>query len=311
MTSFNHLSPSTEALLDLPDEQRALHMLKDRFITHDRLQPVLEHVDFLRFSPIKSRAAGLVVYGHPGAGKTMLANAVLRRYPRQPASPVSATTRPVLMISMTGAREAKILYNRLLSALDCPPDASCVGSDRERLVLRLCRAAQLKLLVVDEIQDILTSTPRQQRIALDTIKFLMNELSLPILALGTLEAKVAMEVDEHLNARFTYRELPLWTADNYLSNFLDALEMHLPLKKRSCLSAPTIMKELVRVSGGVLDSIVKTVCFAAAHAVEKGKEQVTIDLIGLATRVPPTVVAQEALKRQEEAESAEQDLRAA
>ena len=285
MTTFNHLAADTQVLLELSNEQRANHMLLDRFITHDRLQPIIDHVEFLRFSPIKSRAAGLVVYGRPGSGKTMLAQAILRRYPRGSASPLAAATRPVLMISMTGAREAKILHNRMLTSLDCP--LSATGSDRERLVLRLCRSAEVEMLIVDEIQDILTSTPRQQRIALDTIKFLMNELSLPIVALGTLEAKAAMEVDEHLNARFCYRELPVWKADAFLGNFLEALELRLPLKLRSCLSSPTLMKKLIAVSGGTLDTIVKTTCYAAAHAVEKGIERVTVALVELASQTPP------------------------
>jgi hypothetical protein len=296
MTTYNHLAEDTQLLLELSNEQRARHMLMDRFITHDRLEPILDHIEFLRFSPTQSRAAGLVVYGRPGSGKTMLAKAILRRYPRSPTSPVAAATRPVLMISMTGAREAKTLHNRMLTALDCPLSVHSTGSDRERLVFRLCRAAELQLLVVDEIQDILTSTARQQRMALDTIKFLMNELSLPILALGTLQAKAAMEVDEHLNARFRSRELPVWKADAFLGNFLDALEMRLPLKQRSCLSSPTLMKALIHVSNGTLDTIVKTICFAAAHAVEQGIERVTIELVELASHTPPVVAVRSAGK---------------
>lgn len=287
MTTYHHLATDVLPLLELPDAQRASLMLADRFIVHDRLQPILDHVEFLRFSPLQSRAAGLVVYGRPGSGKTMLAKAVLRRYPQAAASPTAAATRPVLMISMTGAREAKILYNRLLAALDCPLSAHASGADRERLVLKLCRAVQLQLLVVDEIQDILTSTPRQQRIALDTLKFLMNELSLPLLVLGTLEAKSAMEVDEHLNARFRYRELPEWKADALLGKFLDALETRLPLKLRSGLSSPTLMRTLIELSKGMLDAIVKTTCHAAAHAVERKIERITPELLHLAIDTPP------------------------
>lgn len=287
MTEFNHLADDTRGLLSLPAQQRAQHMLVDRFITHDRLAPVLAHIEFLRFAPTQTRAAGLVVFGKPGSGKTMLARAVLRRHPRLQATETSAGSRPAVSISMTGAREAKILYNRLLAALDCPDCSQYSGADRERLVLKLCRAAQVRLLVVDEIQDILTSTSRQQRIALDTIKFLMNELSLPILVLGTLEAKRAMEVDEHLNARFQYRELPLWQADGYLGKFLETLEPRLPLRERSCLSSPSLMKSIIKVTKGSLDNIVKTVCHAAAHAVEQGIERVTPELIAYSAYHPP------------------------
>lgn len=288
MNDYSHLDPKIQGLLDLPELERANRMLIDRFITHERLKPIMEHIDFLRFSPPKSRASGLVVSGLPGSGKSMIARAIERKYSPIPAEDGKPASLPVLTIEMTGAREARALYDRILAELGVPDAKRYVGSDRERMVLKLCRAANLRLLVVDEIQDILTSTARQQRIALDTIKFLMNELSVPVLALGTAQAPDAMQLDEHLNARFTYRSLPVWKQDAYLVNFLDALERVLPLKKASHLSSLPITTTLLRLSEGVLDPMMKLVTYAAAHAVESGTEQITPQLLERARVELPT-----------------------
>jgi hypothetical protein len=294
MNEFEHLDPKTQTLMDLPTIERANRMLAERFITHERLVPIMDHVEFLRYRPPQSRASGLVVSGKPGLGKTMIARAILRRFPPQLAHDGQAASTPVLGISMTGAREARTLYNRLLAQLGVPDAARYVGSDRERMVLKLCKAADLRLLIVDEVQDILTSTARQQRIALDTIKFLMNELSLPILALGTSQAPEAMQVDEHLNARFSYRVLPVWTQDKYLVNFLDALERVLPLRKPSNLSSLPVTTALLRLSGGILDPIVRLISYAAAHAVESGAEQITPAILERASKEPPLAVVRQA-----------------
>ncbi|MET3650672.1 TniB family NTP-binding protein [Dyella japonica] len=287
MTKTTHLAPHIAPLLSLDPAERARRMLIERFISHERLAPIMDHISFLCLQPPQTRASGLVVSGKPGSGKTMLATTVRRRFPPQPATEKAPSTLPVLTISMTGAREAKTLYNRMLSALEVPDAMNYVGSDRERMVLKTCAAAGVKLLLVDEIQDILTSTARQQRIALDTIKFLMNELHIPIVALGTAEAPRAMQLDEHLNARFRYRELPVWKQDGYLVNFLDALEAILPLAKPSLLSSMPMMAAIIRLSGGVLDRIVKTICYAAAHAVETGDECITVTLLERADVEPP------------------------
>lgn len=304
MTDYSHLDPKTQAWLELPDLERANRMLIDRFITHERLQPIMDHIDFLRFSPPKSRASGLVVSGLPGSGKTMIARAIERRYPPIAAEGSKAASLPVLTIEMTGAREARALYDRILTELGVPDPKRYVGSDRERMVLKLCRAANLRLLVVDEIQDILTSTARQQRIALDTIKFLMNQLSLPVLALGTAQAPDAMQVDEHLNARFTYRSLPVWKQDPYLVNFLDALERVLPLKQPSQLSSLPITTALLRLSDGVLDPMMRLITYAAAHAVESGTEQITPQLLERARVEMPTAAVRLARERANEPDKA-------
>jgi hypothetical protein len=241
-----------------------------------------------------------VVSGLPGSGKTMIARAIERRYPPIAAEGSKAASLPVLTIEMTGAREARALYDRILTELGVPDPKRYVGSDRERMVLKLCRAANLRLLVVDEIQDILTSTARQQRIALDTIKFLMNQLSLPVLALGTAQAPDAMQVDEHLNARFTYRSLPIWKQDPYLVNFLDALERVLPLKQPSQLSSLPITTALLRLSDGVLDPMMRLITYAAAHAVESGTEQITPQLLERARVEMPTAAVRLARERANE-----------
>lgn len=304
MNDFSHLDPSTQGQLNLPTEERAGRMLVERFITHERLVPILNHVEFLIHMPPQTRANGLVVSGKPGSGKTMLSRAIQRRYPPAPAENDKAASRPVLTINMTNAREAKTLYNRILAGFGVPDPGSYSGNDRERMVLKLCSTASLRLLIVDEIQDILTTTPRQQRIALDTIKFLMNELSLPILTLGTSAAPAAMQVDEHLNARFKYRELPLWKRDEFLTNFLDTLEKALPLRKRSYLSSPTLSADLIRLSGGVLQTIMQLVTHAAAHAVESGEDQITTKLLERAVSEPPLAAAKQAALQAESRKAA-------
>jgi hypothetical protein len=161
--------------------------------------------------------------------------------------------------------------------------------------VKLCLAAGVRLLIVDEIQDILTSTPRQQRIALDTIKFLMNELSVSILALGTSQAPKAMQVDEHLNARFKYRQLPVWTQGRFLVIFLEAIERVLPLHKPSHLASLPMSSPLMRMSGGILETVVQLVTYAAAHAVESGEEQITLKNLERARVEPPLAAVRQQL----------------
>jgi hypothetical protein len=147
------------------------------------------------------------------------------------------------------------------------------------LVHKLAEECGLRLIVIDEIQDILIGSLRQQQLALEAIKALMNKLQVSIIALGTPDAKHAMSANKHLRARFEDATLPLWKADAYLAHFLEAFESTLPLRERSCLSSLDTMRCLVKISSGVLAAIVERVARAAALAVESGQEHITHALI--------------------------------
>jgi hypothetical protein len=290
MHDYKHLDHDVLPQFELSDIDRADNMLLDRFFEHDRLAPILDYVDFLFAMPRQTRATGLIVWGSPGSGKTMLAKALLRRFPPQPAQPGQPQRLPVAGITMTGAREAKKLYERLLASMGVPDVGRYSGADRERMVLKVCREADLRVLIVDEVGDVLDSTERQQIIAINTIKFLMNELQLPIIALGVENAKKAVAVNPHLSARFLDFQLPTWSDDKYLKNLLKCLERRLPLKKPSMLASRPMIDELLKVSRGNLDRIMKSVLYAAAAAVESGTEQVTPEAVRYAILRPPVAV---------------------
>ncbi len=54
------------------------------------------------------------------------------------------------------------------------------------------------MLIVDEVHSILAGTFREQRIFLNAIRFLANELRVPLVFAGTHEAKQALMTDQQL-----------------------------------------------------------------------------------------------------------------
>ena len=54
---------------------------------------------------------------------------------------------------------------------------------------------------------------RQQRILLNAIRFLANDLRLTLIRAGTADAKRAVATDQQLADRFRAIELPVWNGD--------------------------------------------------------------------------------------------------
>jgi hypothetical protein len=58
------------------------------------------------------------------------------------------------------------------------------------------RQLEVRMLVIDEIRSILAGTFREQRIVLNAIRFLGNDLRIPLVCVGTREAKQALMTDQ-------------------------------------------------------------------------------------------------------------------
>lgn len=296
-TSYDHLLPCAIEALDLPPNLRIRDILERRFITHERISDIFKYADYLMFRPMRSRPAGMVVIGEPGAGKSQLLEQLRDRYPGESARRGLIATRPTLLFSMCSVHEARALYVRMLSALGHPEAASFTGRVREQLVLAAARACELKMLLIDEIQDVLKGTRIQQTTTLETLRFLMNELRVVLVVAGSEEAELAISMDAHLSARLKLKRLPQWEVDGYLAHFLSAMESSLPLRQASRLHAEGTMKLIVRLTGGQTDAVVNLIANAAAIAIESGGECITHSLLERARNEFPELEPDQRLAR--------------
>jgi len=271
----NRLHASTANLLDAANDVRAKAIIEDREILYPALKEVMNEAQWMVYEPRQTRARGLIVCADRGNGKTSLARLVHRRYSDYDRSDAPC----VLKISMSGSRDARSVYGRIMEELGSPARISHRLSDRELLVQRLLRDADCRLLVLDEVQDILQGSEREQLRALEGIKLLMNELSIHILAFGTDRAGHGFKSDPHLAARFSEFAMPSWKPDGTLANFLVTYERLLPLRKPSNLGSPDKVAAFAKVGKGVLGNIVARIKNAALAAIADGSECITADLI--------------------------------
>jgi hypothetical protein len=280
------LHPSAVRMLDRPNNERVRTIIEDKVIIYPAIQHVMNEAKWMILEPRQTRARGLIVCADRGNGKTSLADLIHRKF-----GDCNRIDHPaVLMISMSGARDARSVYGRIMEALGSPARISHRLSDRELLVQRLLIDVDCRLLILDEVQDILLGSEREQRRALEGIKLLMNELHLPILAFGTDRAGRGFSSDPHLAARFTEHTMPTWKAGDVLADFLATYERLLPLQHPSDLASPDKVALLAKVGEGLIGKIVARVKNAALWAIEDGTERITRDLLIRAISLPGSCV---------------------
>jgi Bacterial TniB protein len=180
----------------------------------------------------------------------------------------------VLVVELSGRPTERRLFSQILATVDAPhsPRASIV--DVERGAINTLRDIGVQILVLDEIHNILTGSWREQRIVLNTLRFLSNELKLSLVCFGIMEARDAINGDVQLARRFDAVTLPRWTAGKEFEQLVLAIVRNLPLREPSVLTVKGL-RRVLQMSGGVSSRIFRMLNDLAIEAIEKGEERLT------------------------------------
>ena len=194
-----HLAPGAAALLDLSDDLRIRAIRTERWVGFARARRVLEILQALRDHPPSTRPPGLAIFAHSGMGKTMLVEKFRRDNPptSHPVHGLESTS--VLGITLTSRPSERRIYAQLLAALDIGVDQrSATLADLETRMVRLLKQVGIRVLVFDEVHNLLAGSPREQRVMLQLFRFLSNELKASLVCLGVADAREAIAGDTGL-----------------------------------------------------------------------------------------------------------------
>jgi Bacterial TniB protein len=249
---LGHLQSSCRSTARLPDEERIAWIRQERWILYPRAERILARLDDLLDYPPRDRMPCLALYGATGMGKTRIIQKFLRDHRSRFDERNGKTRMPVVLIQMPPAPTERDLYEELLIGMGgIFPDGTSATSLRLR-IRTLGPQLGVRMLVIDEIHSLLAGTYREQRIALNAIRFLANDLRIPLVCVGTYEAKQALMTDQQLADRFEAAELPPWDDDSAFQQLLLSFESILPLREPSEFKDTKLRHRILSLSEGVL-----------------------------------------------------------
>lgn len=146
----------------------------------------------------------------------------------------------------------------------------------------------LRATSIDEIHNMLAGSRAQQRRFLNLLRWMGNELKIPLVAVGTAEALRAVQSDDQLANRFTPFVLPPWQMGAEYFKLLNTLEAVLPLRRPSGLSEPAFAQRILTMAEGALGETVTVITQAAGRAIASGEEMITASMLDELHFVPPT-----------------------
>ena len=177
-------------------------------------------------------------------------------------------------------------YAALLAHLGAPVGRSGPGMrkhDLEQLALRVLRAVGTRVLVIDELHNMLAGTRTTRGEFLNLLRWLGNELRIPLVGVGTRDAWLAIRTDPQLENRFEPFVMPSWRPGPDAARLLQGFATLLPLRRPSDLRGAELVRGAVARTGGTIGEVAALLRAAADAAIRSGEECITADVLARTT----------------------------
>jgi len=287
VSTYGHLAAEHQAVASLPDDERIQWIRAERWISHPAAELALEAMGDLLTYPQRNRMPCLLVHGRTGMGKTMILRKFSRDHPKVVDPRLGLTQMPVVFMQLPPEPAEVPFYEELLGALGLPLVGEVSRIRARRMARDALRIVGARILVIDEIHALLVGGDRQQRIFLNVIRLLANELEMPLVCAGTPEARRALLTDNGLADRFEAVELPRWTNGMAFRRLLASYNAILPLRRPSELDQEKLRAALLKASEGITVRIVRLLERLAVEAIRTGSECISLDsLTSMPARAP-------------------------
>lgn len=269
---YDHLAPECREEADLPAFERIRRIQAERWIGYPRTELVLHRLNELLHYPQRDRMLCLLLYAATGMGKTKILRKFRREHPDAFDDTAGIQRMPVVALQMPPEPDEKSFYTQLLASLRAPVRCSMNVYQMRHVVRDLLDYIGARILIMDEVHALLASTYRQQRILLNTLRCLANELRIPLICAGTSDARIALTTDPQLADRFEAFELPAWQKDEAYIRLLASFQSVFPLRRESELTTPASRHLILDRTEGVTVRIVRLLESLAVDAIRTGKE---------------------------------------
>jgi hypothetical protein len=272
---YTHLGPAARESIDCPAEERIIRINSRRFTDYPRCRSVLEMMTGQIAQPKGSLKPNHLIWGESGQGKSTIIKKHLREH--VPVFDEAAGIRhtPVIGIEMPPMCDVRWFYGDLLRAIDAPlTPARGIHSALVQRIMKLYQMLGVRQIVIDEAHNMLVGSVNQQRAMLAAIRHISNQLEVPLVLVGTRDAREALMHDRQLTRRFRFIELPVWKEGQEFDALVGSVLRSLPLRRPSVVT-PRALKTLVSHAEGITACVFETLVNLGVRAIETGEERIT------------------------------------
>jgi hypothetical protein len=185
---LDHLLPAARDTALLSAEQRVTKLQSDYWIGYSRAEQALKRLEELLHSPKRLRMPNMLIISPTNNGKTMIVEKFRRSHLPYESDDGKYEVIPVLMVQMPSDPTIQRFYAAIITALGSPVTRYPSTTRYETMALQLLSATKTKILIIDELHNILAGNGHKQREFLNLLRFIGNQLQLSIVGVGIKDA---------------------------------------------------------------------------------------------------------------------------
>lgn len=286
--TMDHLMPWAKEIALLADDERIQRIRTDRWVGYTKATEAVAKLEALLSHPKRQRMPNLLLIGPTNNGKSMIIEKFRRTHLSEKSNHYQPEEMPIVVVQMPSDPKIPRFYSMLLYAMNVRLISRARISDLETKVLQALERLKVKLLIIDEVHNLLAGNAVAQREFLNLIRFLGNQLKIPIVCVGTKDAYYAVRSDSQLENRFEPFTLPVWQDDEELASLLTSITSAFPLRKASILTNPDLMRFILDKSEGTIGEMMALLSKAAVLAIESSEEMINKKILAKIDYQSPT-----------------------
>lgn len=277
---YPHLAPAAAAIANENDEARISYIQRDRFVLHSQAEAILNELEMLYRMEDAVRPQGRLLVGRSLMGKSTIFDEFMRNHRASDNRDGDAAAVPVVSVQISEVPKEGV-YPEILAKLNVRMPTNSKSRDIRAMAVNLLKSVGMRLLLIDEFHNVLAGTSSAQQMALNSVKYLMNELRRPVVVAGTLEVlnAVSASTDPQIHSRLRPIPLARFEDDAKFQELLAGFEMLIPLRQESYLADPVLSSRIYEHTLGVIGDVSDLLNKTAVLAIREGEERITAELI--------------------------------
>ena len=274
-----NLAPQFRKYLEMSDEERIYFIQKDKWIDYPLANKVLLKMQDILLKKKSIRSRGMLLYGDSNNGKTAILKKFYRNFSKDEYIDEDGDLihlMPIVYVISESSSDESIMFSKILSAMNVPVNHKEKVTKKKEEVIYNLGIMKTKLIIIDEIQNVLQGPYNKMTQLITSLKTLNNTTAIPIILAGTQDAMSAISIDNQTKSRFKPLELPNWNNDENFSRFITTIEAMLPLKKASNLYQNyELLTYLHELSNGCIGEVIDILKDASIYAIRTKSERIT------------------------------------